>query len=137
MKLDGTHHLTLTVTDLDRTTDWYRSVLGFEERVRYRNDAIGADCGVLADPRLAADHRIASIRRSERPRVDEHRIGLDHLAFDTGDEDGLKQWHAHLERLGVPYTTTRLPELYHGPARSRQHPDRVVRSQPVSGRIVD
>jgi glyoxylase I family protein len=113
MKLNGTHHLTLTVTDLDRTTDWYRSVLGFEERIRYRNDAIGADCVVLAHPGAAPP--TFGLRRyddqSDR-KFDEHRIGLDHLAFDAGNEDALKQWHAHLERLGVPYTTTRLPELW-------------------------
>lgn len=44
-------------------------------------------------------------------RFDERRIGLDHLAFDVGDENELSEWHAHLERVGVPFTVTRLPEL--------------------------
>ncbi len=27
----GVHHVTVTVTDLDRTATWYRDVLGFEK----------------------------------------------------------------------------------------------------------
>lgn len=112
MELRGTHHLTLTVADLERTAEWYRSVLGFEQVVRYRNDLIGAACSVLCRP--GATRPTIGLRQYDTQSdsgFDEHRIGLDHLAFDVGDEEGLSQWHRHLERLGVPFAVTRLPEL--------------------------
>jgi catechol 2,3-dioxygenase-like lactoylglutathione lyase family enzyme len=112
MKLEGTHHLTLTVSDLQRTADWYGSVLGFQEVVRYRNDVIAAHCAVLAHPSAARPP--IGLRQYDTKGdtgFDEHRIGLDHLAFDAGDEDTLRQWHAHLRQLGVPFTEVRLPEL--------------------------
>jgi glyoxylase I family protein len=106
------HHLTLTVSDLDRTAEWYRSVFGFRDVVRYRNDAIGADCYVLAHP--SAARPTIGLRQYDSQldiSFDEHRLGLDHLAFDVGDDEALTRWHAHLERLAVPFTETRLPEL--------------------------
>jgi glyoxylase I family protein len=112
VELAGTHHVTLTVTDLVRTFEWYHSVLGFGEVIRYRNDTIAADCLVLAFP--GAARLTLGFREYDSPEsgpFDEHRIGLDHLAFDVGHEESLRAWHAHLERLGVPFATTRLPEL--------------------------
>jgi catechol 2,3-dioxygenase-like lactoylglutathione lyase family enzyme len=112
VRLDGAHHLTLTVVDLDRTCEWYRAVLGFQDVVRYRNDAIGADCHVLAHPGATAP--TIGLRRydvQDDSRFDEHRVGLDHLAFDVGDDESVRQWHVHLERLGVPFAVTRIPEL--------------------------
>ncbi|MDP9333057.1 MAG: VOC family protein [Actinomycetota bacterium] len=112
MKLDGTHHLTLTVVDLDRTCEWYRSVLGFRDVVRYRNDSIDADCHVLAYPGAAPPTiGLRQYDTQDGSRFDEHRIGLDHLAFDVGDDESLSQWHEHLGRVGVPFATTCLPEL--------------------------
>ena len=112
MKIGGTDHLTLTVTDLQRTADWYRSVLRFEEVIRYRNESIGAECAVLAHPG-AARPRIG-LRQYDAPSdatFDEHRIGLDHLAFDVGDEATMHAWQDHFRDLGVPFTVTRIPEL--------------------------
>jgi glyoxylase I family protein len=112
VRLDGTHHLTLTVSDLDRTCEWYRTVLGFRDVVRYRNDAIGADCHVLEHPG-AARPTIGLRQYDTGPseHFDEHRIGLDHIAFDAGDEATLAIWRSHFEHVGVPFTMTRIPEL--------------------------
>jgi hypothetical protein len=52
--------------------------------VRYRNDVIGAHCGVLEHPG-AARH--------------------------VGDANALDPWLAHLESVGVTFCVTRLPEL--------------------------
>jgi catechol 2,3-dioxygenase-like lactoylglutathione lyase family enzyme len=112
VKLDGTHHLTLTVSDLDRTCAWYRDALGFEEVIRYRNDSIGAECCVIAHP--GAARPTIGLRQYDgqtNDRFDEHRIGLDHLAFDVRDEPTLQRWKDHFRRLDIPHVTTDLPEL--------------------------
>ena len=98
MRLSGTHHLTLTVTDIERTAEWYRTVLGFQEVVRYRNDAITADCRVLAHPDAAPP--TLGLRQYDGARddaFDEHRVGLDHIAFDVGDASALGTWLEHLQ----------------------------------------
>lgn len=112
MKIHGTHHLTLTVTDLDRTSEWYRTVLGFHEVVRYRNDAIAADCAVLAHPDAAPP--TLGLRRYDSYHADafdERRIGLDHIAFNVGDAETLEAWQGHLQTRGVTFKVTTLPEL--------------------------
>jgi len=106
------HHLTLTVTDLDRTSDWYLAVLGFEEVVRYRNDAIAADCQVLAHPGAARPTiGLRQFDNASADAFDERRIGLDHIAFDIGDTEELGHWQEHLKGLGVAFNVTPLPEL--------------------------
>ena len=112
VEFHGPHHVTLTVTDLDRASAWYREILGFGETVRYRNDAIAADCAVLAHPDAAPP--TLGLRQYDSQRADafdERHIGLDHIAFNVGDADSLEEWQAHLRAHGVAFTVTALPEL--------------------------
>jgi glyoxylase I family protein len=112
VKLNGMHHVTLTVTDIERTCEWYRSVLGFQDVARYRNDSIMAECHALAHPDSPSPTiGLRQYDNSEDRAFDEHRIGLDHLAFDVGDRESLQQWQEHLGRLGIECTVTHLPEL--------------------------
>ena len=112
MDLIGVHHVTLTVTDLDRTVAWYESVLGFRNLSRYRNDAIAAECVVLGHP--TASPPTIGLRRYDATGemvFDEHRVGLDHIAFNVGAPSALRSWEVHLDELGVDYEVTALPEL--------------------------
>ena len=47
MPLSCVDHLGFTVSDLDRSTQWYSEHLGFEPFVRYENSEIGAEVQVL------------------------------------------------------------------------------------------
>jgi glyoxylase I family protein len=112
MRLTSVHHVTFTVTDLDRTASWYRDVLGFDDLVRYRNEAINGTCHVLTHPDL--DGFILSFMEWDglgREPFDERTTGLDHLSFGVGDRDELERWKAQLDRREIPYSMTELPEL--------------------------
>jgi catechol 2,3-dioxygenase-like lactoylglutathione lyase family enzyme len=37
-RLDGVHHLQLPVTDLERSSSWYRSRLGFEPDMEFQRE---------------------------------------------------------------------------------------------------
>ncbi len=112
MQLHGLHHVTLTVTDLDRTAAWYRTVLGFQDVVRYRNDAIAAECQVLTHPSASPPNLgLRQYDGAGTDRFDEHRTGLDHLAFDVGAAESLTSWQEHLHSRGVEFHVTALPEL--------------------------
>ena len=110
-RLTGVHHITLTVTDIDRSAQWYREVLGFEDRLRYRNDAIGAVSHGLTHPQIA-DTTVGMKQYDDvGGQFDEHTTGMDHLAFRVGDQASLTGWRRRLDRLNVPYSVTDLPEL--------------------------
>jgi len=99
--IDGVNHITLTVTDVERSRQWYESVLGFRalnvlEIGDYR-------MVVLGDPRSGT---VIALNRAgaEGDPFDETRTGLDHVSFAVRDTDELRSWRAHLEQLGVPHS---------------------------------
>jgi glyoxylase I family protein len=112
MGLTGVHHIALTVSDLDRTFAWYRDVLGFEDMIRYRNDAIHRTYHVLTHPDLDG-FMLALVQCDESTGnpFDEDRIGLDHFSLGVGDRGELDEWQRRLDREGISYSVTELPEL--------------------------
>jgi len=92
------HHVTLSVTDLDRTTAWYRDVLGFEEGRRLTVD--GMTKALLVRDGLLVTFVQHGDRAVGGP-FDERGTGLDHLSFAVPDEVALHAWVAHLDAHGV------------------------------------
>ena len=99
--IKGFHHVSLSVTDVDKSAAWYGEVLGFEvvttvdgdgfKRTRLRASASGL---VLT----LTQHEAA-----EGGKFDERRTGLDHVALVVDNED-LDQWKDHFEELGVDHS---------------------------------
>jgi glyoxylase I family protein len=97
--LVGVHHIELTVSDLDRSADWYSSVLGFTPAGRIDKAQLSAlmlrhPSGILLA--LTLHHG------SSPDAFDERRAGLDHLAFGVADPAAVDAWAARLDALGVP-----------------------------------
>jgi len=102
VRLTGVEHITLTVSDLDRASQWCRDVLGFEDMLRYRNDAIHRTCYVLTHPDL--EGFVLSFMQCDGTAdgsFDERTLGLDHFSFGVGDRSSLDQWRSRLDRQGV------------------------------------
>jgi len=91
------HHLRLTVTDVERSRQFYTSLLGFE---------IAAESPPPDDPAAAETFKIlfggvvmmrGNLVMGLRPmapsgdRFDPDRVGLDHLSFSVGSRDDLEQ----------------------------------------------
>jgi catechol 2,3-dioxygenase-like lactoylglutathione lyase family enzyme len=94
------HHLTLTVTDLERSQDFYSSLLGFEmlmelgpTRVLLSNGSTLVALGTAPDP----DRAISG------DRFDENRVGLDHLSFSLNSRAELEQAERLLDDRGVSH----------------------------------
>ena len=112
------HHLRLTVTDLDRSRQFYTSLLGFEVAV----ESPPAD-----DPSAAAVFKVlfggvvmvrGSLLMGLRPmaragdRFDSDRVGLDHLSFSLPSRADLEQAAALLDERGVTHgAITSLPSF--------------------------
>lgn len=93
------HHIRLTVTDVDRSRDFYTQVLGFEVLVDLQpgyflsNGAVGLGLGPSPDPS----------RRSAGDRFDENRVGLDHLSFAVSSRSDLETAAGVLDEQNVPH----------------------------------
>lgn len=103
------NHVNLTVTDLNRSVDWYLqtfglAVIGDEEAVvpatdepmRYRSlgspETMSYVVGLI-------EHDLGT---SER--FDERRPGLDHVALHVPEASDLEAWAEHLDVLGVEHS---------------------------------
>ena len=114
----GIHHLRLTVTDLQRSREFYTTLLGFE---------VAAESPPADDPSAAEVFKILfggvvlvrdTLLIGLRPvapsgdRFDPDRVGLDHLSFSVSSRDDLEQAARLLEEHGVRHgKITSLPSF--------------------------
>lgn len=99
------HHVSLTVSDLDRSVPWYQRVLGFEV-VGDQHHRDGRTV-VLALPRGDVVLLLQEHNAHEGATFSEFRPGLDHLSFRLADERELEAWCDHLDELGVDHQPVR------------------------------
>ena len=111
MQLQGLDHFGFTVSDVDRSTQWYCQHLAFAPLLRYTNPDIDAEVQVLSHDDLQIRLSLRRFHGGDRGPFDERRIGLDHVALRVADADALHEWQARLEAAGVSCTRTELPEL--------------------------
>lgn len=114
----GIHHLRLTVTDLQRSREFYTTVLGFE---------VAAESPPPDDPSAAEVFKTlfggvvlihGDLVLGLRPvapsgdRFDPGRVGLDHLSFSVSSRDDLERAVRVLEEHGARHgEITSLPSF--------------------------
>ena len=110
------HHLRLTVTDLERSREFYTQLLGFVVAVESPppDDPSAAEVfkilfgGVV----MARGNLIMGLRpmAAADDRFDPDRVGLDHLSFSVASRGELDQAIRLFDEHGVPHgQITRLP----------------------------
>jgi glyoxylase I family protein len=111
MLTGGIHHLRLTVTDLQRSREFYTTLLGFEvvvESPAEYDPAAAAMYAILFGGIVMARGNLLMGLRPVAPADDvfsEDRVGLDHVSFDVPS-------HADLERAVALFNEHAVP---HGP----------------------
>lgn len=100
--LDGINHITLTVTDLDRSRQWYERVMGF--RTLTSLDVGDYSLAVLGHPHSGTVIALNHHRDTRSASFDETRPGLDHLSFAVRDNEELRAWKQHLDGLGIGHS---------------------------------
>lgn len=98
-------HVRLTVTDIERSRQFYESVFGWPVLLEVPDNADEATRkqlsflfgGVIYD----LGGTLLGLRPVASDRFHEDRAGLDHIAFRVGTKDELDSAAAHLDELGV------------------------------------
>ncbi len=94
------HHVTLTVTDLARSVDWYERVLGMT-KVADREGPTWTRALMRSEGGLVIGLTVHE--GTGRDRFDERRVGLDHLSIACEDRAEVEAWERHLTELGVEH----------------------------------
>lgn len=112
------HHLRLTVTNLERSRQFYTGLLGFEVAVESPSpgDPSAAETfkilfgGIV----MARGNLLMGLRPMAPPgdRFDPDRVGLDHLSFSVASHNDLEQAKRLFDEHGVPHgEITSLPSF--------------------------
>jgi glyoxylase I family protein len=101
-EIQGYHHVSLSVSDLGKSTEWYRQTLGFEidaeiegngfRRIRLRAPGSGLTLALTAHE-----------QQSGGP-FDERRAGVDHIAFNVGSAEAVQELNGRFEELAVVHS---------------------------------
>ena len=100
--LDGYHHASLSVSDLDRSAGWYERV--FELAVLFREGGDGRRAVVYRVPGTSCMLGLVEHTDGDRDRFRPDRVGLDHLAFSVSTRDAMNGWAAHLTSADVEHS---------------------------------
>ena len=98
----GYSHLSLTVTDLDTSTEWYGEVLGFAVDSRVEGGGFRRNRLRHPDARITltlTDHEAGT----DEP-FDERRTGMDHVSFAVPSMEDLLDFKARFEARGVQHS---------------------------------
>ena len=92
------NHYALTVSNLERSIEWYGRLFGSPPVAVIDEDSFRA--AIWFEPMLAIH---ANFRQLEGDVFDESRIGLDHIAFGCTSREELESWPARLDALGIDH----------------------------------
>ena len=119
--ITGVSHVSLTVTDLDRSVAWYQHVLGLHLVMPTERPGIRGAILVHPDSRLMVS--LAQHEAGQGGQFDELRPGLDHLSFAVADRDALEVWERHLVERGV--TCSPIQDVPYGSVLVLRDPDHI------------
>ena len=113
-------HVALTVSDLARSVPWYQRLFDAEP-------VLDEDTGPFRHVVWAIGSTLVGLHQFPDGRsegFDEHRVGLDHVAFGCNDRGELQQWEARLNELGVPHGG--IVDAGYGSGLSFRDPDNIA-----------
>ncbi len=95
--LGGFHHVKLPVSEIHKSTEWYRRVLRLDLAIEFVED------GVLRGVALCDPGRTVMLALREDARRASGLAGFDPVALGVPTLDALRAWSGHLDALGVAH----------------------------------
>lgn len=103
----GVHHVSLTVTDLPASIEWYQRVFRTQRLditiPHYGREETGYSV-LLPEPRSGLIFGLHTNTGNRGEPFDEARTGLDHVSFGVSGRPALEAWVTWLDELGVEHT---------------------------------
>jgi catechol 2,3-dioxygenase-like lactoylglutathione lyase family enzyme len=120
----GFAHAAVTVSDLERSTQWYTALLGSSPVLDEDETTGGFHHTVYAigGGQLFGLH--THLGGSSEGQFDEHRTGLDHLSFACADRAELLSWCDRLDELGIAHGD--VVDASYGSGVSFRDPDNIA-----------
>jgi catechol 2,3-dioxygenase-like lactoylglutathione lyase family enzyme len=100
----GIHHVSVTVSDMERSVPWYSEVLGLVKLMEEQHPDGSGYAVVLGKPDWSMCVGLHTHPTNERERFSESRTGLDHFSFGVSDRAELDAWEGRLTELGVEHS---------------------------------
>ena len=119
--LAGVSHISLTVTDLERSERWYCDVFGLVRVFEERSE--GHEFVVLIHPGTKLMIGLHIHGSNDGSPCSEFDTGLDHIGFHAAGRADLEAWIRIFEERGVQYTP--IVEVSYGQVLSFRDPDNI------------
>lgn len=97
----GIHHISITVTDIERSVPWYMEVLGLEKLMDEQHPHDDGYAVVLGKPDWSMCVGLHTHPTNGGETFAEARTGLDHVGFLVSSRAELDEWQSRLATLGV------------------------------------
>jgi glyoxylase I family protein len=114
-------HVSLSVSDAERTATWWKSVFGLRELVRLDHDEGWHGILLELTETIAIEFQQHDVNAGEV--FDPVRTGFDHMGLAVDSRDELAEWQAHFESLGVIHTP--VVDREYGSVLTFKDPDRI------------
>ena len=98
----GYHHLSLSVSDLDKSTEWYQQVLGLDVAAEIEGE--GFLRTRLRAPGSGVTLTLTRHDQQSGETFSERRPGMDHVALQVSSADEVKTLKDRFEQLGVNHS---------------------------------
>ncbi|MFA7323214.1 MAG: VOC family protein [Candidatus Nanopelagicales bacterium] len=113
------HHITLSVTDVERSARWYQALLGgaiiaYREGPDWMRIRLEWPTGIII---VLTTHQATSASDS----FDHTRVGLDHIGLSCPTEEAVRAWAERMESLGIEHGP--VEDVAYGWAVTARDPD--------------
>lgn len=114
-------HVAVTVSDLDRSREWYTKLFGSDP-------VLDEDTGSFHHVVYALGSTLFGVHThptpNDTPEFSEFRSGLDHVAFGVGSRAELEEWANKLDDLGIKHGG--IVDAHYGSGVSFRDPDNIA-----------
>ena len=116
-------HVAITVTDLNRSTNWYTALFGSEPVLDEDEESGAFHHTVYA---LSGGHLFGlhTHNAAATEKFDESRTGLDHVSFSCSGRNELQRWADRLDELGIAHVG--IKDAHYGSGVSFRDPDGIA-----------